>query len=94
MHLQQLKGILSSKLGQERMNLFSLDWVCERGTFFATNGIYHIYSINRPGHLLNFCTLRVGAYSRWAPIRGWVLIKFSPFSASEVCLILQQNNKC
>ena len=26
--------------------------------------IYRIYSINRPGHLLNFCTLRVGAYSR------------------------------
>ena len=39
---------------------------------------YRIYSINRPGRLLNFWTLRVGAYSRWA------LIKFSPFSASVV----------
>ena len=46
---------------------------------------YRIYSINRPGRLLNFCTLRVGAYSRWALIRGWALIKFSPFSASLVC---------
>ena len=26
--------------------------------------IYRIYSINRPGRLLNFWTLRVGAYSR------------------------------
>ena len=41
---------------------------------------YRIYSINRPGRLLNFWTLRVGAYSRWA------LIKFSSFSESEVCL--------
>ena len=41
---------------------------------------YRIYSINRPRCLLNFCTLRVGAYSRWA------LIKFSSFSGSVVCL--------
>ena len=27
--------------------------------------LYRIYSINRPGRLLNFWTLRVGAYSRW-----------------------------
>ena len=45
-------------------------------------GHYRIYSINRPGRLLNFWNLRVGAYSRL----GWALIKFSPFSASEVCL--------
>ena len=31
---------------------------------------YRIYSINRPGRLLNFWTLRVGAYSKWALIRG------------------------
>ena len=56
---------------------------------------YRIYLINRPGRLLNFWTLRVGAYLRWALIRGWALIKFSPFSASEVFLfILQQNSKC
>ena len=32
----------------------------------AWNGkwTYRIYSINRPGRLLNFWTLRVGAYSR------------------------------
>ena len=51
---------------------------------------YRIYSINRPGRLLNFWTLGVGAYSRWelirgwALIRGWVLTKFSTFSASAV----------
>ena len=45
---------------------------------------YHIYSINRPGRLLNFWTLGVSAFSRWALIRGWALIKFSPFSASVV----------
>ena len=57
-------------------------------TFYA----YRIYSIKRPGRLLNFWTLRVGAYSRWALIRGWAFIKFSPFSASNK-FILQQNNK-
>ena len=59
--------------------------------------IYLIYSINRPGRLSNFWTLRVGAYSRWALIRGWALIKFSPFSASEVCSFcnktINANNK-
>ena len=51
---------------------------------------YRIYSINRPGRLLNFWTLGVGAYSRWELIRGWALIrgrvltKFSTFSASVV----------
>ena len=58
---------------------------------------YRIYSINRPGRLLNFWTLKVGAYSRWALIRGLVLIKFSPFSASVVCLFcnntINGNNK-
>ena len=58
---------------------------------------YHIYSINRPGHLSNFWTLRVGAYSRWALIQGWALIKFSTFSASVVCLFcnktINANNK-
>ena len=47
---------------------------------------YRIYSINRPGRLLNFWTLRVGAYSRWVLIRGWELIKFSTFSESVVCV--------
>ena len=42
-----------------------------------TQGLtYRIYSIKRPGHLFNFWTFRVGAYSRWALIRGWALIKF------------------
>ena len=48
---------------------------------------YRIYSINRPGRLLNFWTLRMGAYSRWAIIRGWALIRINtvfPFSESEL----------
>ena len=65
------------------------DWLLKKS--------YRIYSINRRGRLLNFWTLRVGAYSRWALIRGWALIKFSPFSASEVCLFcnktINANNK-
>ena len=60
--------------------------------FLAGNACYTGYSIKRPGRLLNFSTLRVGAYWRWALVRGWALIKFSPFSASSK-LILQQNNK-
>ena len=52
---------------------------------------YRIFSINRPGCLLNFWTLRVGAYSRWA------LTKFSPFLVSEACLFCNKtingNNK-
>ena len=52
---------------------------------------YRIYSINRPGRLLYFWTLRVGADSRWA------LIKFSTFSARIVCLFCNEtiigNNK-
>jgi len=51
------------------------------------------YSSNRPERLLNFWTLRVGIYSKWVLIRVWVLIKFSPFSASVSVFILQQNNK-
>ena len=39
----------------------------------------------------------MGAYSRWALVRGWALIKFSLFSASEVCLFcnktINANNK-
>ena len=38
------------------------------------------------GRLLTFWILRVGAYSRWTLIRGWALIKFSPFSTSVVCI--------
>ena len=59
---------------------------------YKQNDNYRIYSINRPGRLLLFWTLRVGAYSRWALIRGGRLfeagrlIKLSPFSESVVCL--------
>ena len=41
--------------------------------------------------------IRVGVYSRWTLIRGWAIIKFSPFSASVVCLFcnktINANNK-
>ena len=49
---------------------------------------YRIYSINRPGRLLNFWTLGVGAYSRLGAYQ--ILTIFSKWS---MC-ILQQNNKC
>ena len=38
-----------------------------------------IYSINRPGRLLNFWTLRVGAYSRWALFEAGCLLNFHHF---------------
>ena len=76
---------------------FKMIQICNKLVYRLTNSNYRIYSINRPGLLLNFWTLRVGAYSRWALIRGWALIKFSPFSASVVCLFCNKtingNNK-
>ena len=84
---------------QKNMNTGGLLWVflpqhslkniCP-STWSCSN--YRIFSIKRAGRLLNFWTLRVGAYSRWALNGGWALIKFSPFSASSEFL-LQQNNK-
>ena len=53
---------------------------------------YRIYSINRPGRLLNFWILIAGTYSSWALVRGCALIKFSPFSASLVCLFCNKTN--
>ena len=38
----------------------------------------------RPGRLLNFWTLRVGAYSRWALIRGWALHRINTVSKTKV----------
>ena len=37
---------------------------------------YRIYLINRPGRLLNFWTLRVGTYSRWALFEAGCLLNF------------------
>ena len=34
----------------------------------------------------------MGAYSRWAPIRGWVLIKFSTFSVSVVYVFCTEHH--
>ena len=70
----------------------SLPWdVCRHVNSQSSelNG-YRIYSINRPGRLLNFWTLRVGSYQKWVLIRGWALIKFSPFSVSVVCLFCNE----
>ena len=33
----------------------------------------------------------MGAYSRLVLIQGWALVKFSPFSASVVCLFCSKN---
>ena len=49
---------------------FSTEW----NSIFA---MYRIYSIKRPRRLLNFWTLRVGTYSRWALIRDWALIQIN-----------------
>ena len=58
------------------------------GFLFATAKVaYRIYSINRPERLLNFGTLRVGAYSRLGAYLIFTI--FSKFSM----LILQQYNK-
>ena len=62
-------------------------WINELMVLFFKNP-YRIYSINRPGRLLNFLTLRVGAYSRL----GAYLI-FTIFSKWSI-FILQQTNKC
>ena len=55
---------------------------------------YRIYSIDRPGRLLNFWTLRVGPCLKWELIQGWALIKSS---TSVVCLFcyntINGNNK-
>ena len=58
---------------------------------------YRIYSINRPGRLLNFWTLRVDAYSRWALIINTLIINFHHFQQVKyVCFATKQqkaNNK-
>ena len=68
------------------MNLYKSFCVVEK-ELFTKAYLPNLFN-NRPGHLLNFWILRVGAYSRWA---------LSPFSASEVCLFCNQtinaNNK-
>ena len=86
----------SSKLNAFKANLVICQWTHTKQKNCAYF-IYRIYSINRPGRLINFWTLIVGAYSRRALLRGWALIKFSLFSASEVCLFcnktINANNK-
>ena len=66
----------------------SYGWLCVVTVFIRLTAL---------GAYYNFWTLRVGFYSRWVLTRGWALIKFSPFSASEVCLLcnktINANNK-
>ena len=35
------------------------------------------------GRLLTFSAFRMGAYSRWAPIRGWALIRINTVYENE-----------
>ena len=37
-----------------------------------------------PGRLLNFWTLKEGAYSRWALFRAWPLINFSSLQGGRL----------
>ena len=40
------------------------------------------------GRLLTFSAFRMGAYSRWALIRGWALIRINTvFIKNEFCII-------
>ena len=53
-----------------------------------TQGLtYRIYSIKRPGRLFNFWTFRVGAYSRWALIRGWALNRINTVRSCPLRII-------
>ncbi len=83
--------LLNSDMKESKEGVVRLEMFNESVMAAALEFIYRIYSIKRPGRLLNFWTSRVGAYSRWALIRGWALIKFSPFVASST-FILQENN--
>ena len=47
---------------------------------------YRIYSINRPRRLLTFSAFRMGAYSRWALIQDWALIRINTVPARRRCL--------
>ena len=73
------KYILNSSLLKE----FTIPYISVSS---STLHIYRIYSIRRPGRLLNFWALRVGGFSRRA------LTKFLLFSASGK-LIFQQSSK-
>ena len=51
---------------------------------------------DRGGCLLTFSVFRTGAYSRWAPIRGWALIRASTvfyFALSDAILKLEVNSE-
>ena len=39
------------------------------------------------GRLLTFSTFSMGAYSRWALIRGWALIQINTVSESKIIII-------
>ena len=74
------KYILNSSLLKD----FTIPYISV--SFLQPLHIYRIYSIRRPGRLLNFWALRVGGFSRRA------LTKFLLFSASGK-LIFQQSSK-
>ena len=40
------------------------------------------WALFEAGHLLTFSAFRMGAYSRWALIRGWALIRINTVNAS------------
>ena len=95
MEWKRNRSIMHTSLQGQQETYWSIFWKSNQLTKQKNN--YRIYSIYRTGRLLNFWTLIVGAYSRWALIRGWALITFSPFSASAVCLfcykIINGNHK-
>ena len=53
--------------------LLSLIGVCVGGSGVGVGA----YLLFEAGRLLTFSAFRMGAYSRWALIRGWVLIRMN-----------------
>ncbi len=62
----------------------------ERGTVRVK---YRVYSIKRPGRLLNFWTLSGGAYSRWALIRGGALNRINTISCLRIIFTRPQHDE-
>ena len=82
--LKKVKSIFKNYiLNSSLLKEFTIPYIAVSS---STLHIYRIYSIRRPGRLLNFWALRVGGFSRRA------LTKFLLFSASGK-LIFQQSSK-
>ena len=68
---------------KKKMELFasqdprSYSFYFDLNIWFRACKVTGTFEKRAPGRLLNFWTLRVGTYSRWAQIRGWTLIRIN-----------------